>query len=48
VSTGRDRQRIGRQASDDWWAARRALLLRAADPPMAALVDAHPDLDPER
>jgi DNA-3-methyladenine glycosylase II len=46
LSTGRDRQRGDRRARDDRWAAGRAVL-RAADPRMAALVDADPDLDPD-
>jgi HhH-GPD superfamily base excision DNA repair protein len=46
VSTGGARQHGGGRAVVDRWAAGREVL-RAADPRMAALVDADPGLDPE-
>jgi len=46
VSTGDRRGRRGKRAGGDRWAAGRELL-RAADPRMAALVDAKPALDPD-
>jgi hypothetical protein len=46
VSTGGDRGHGGGRAGVDRWAAGRKVL-RAADPRMAALVDADPGLDPE-
>jgi DNA-3-methyladenine glycosylase II len=46
VSTGGGRGHGGARAGVDRWAAGRKVL-RAADPRMAALVDADPELDPE-
>jgi len=46
VSTGRGRGRGGGRAGVDRWAAGRDVL-RAADPRMAALVEADPGLDPD-
>jgi DNA-3-methyladenine glycosylase II len=44
VSTGRGRERGGARDGVDGWAAGRTVL-RAADPRMAALVEADPDLE---
>ena len=46
MSTGRGRKHGAGRAGVDRWAAGRKVL-RAADPRMAALVDADPELDPE-
>ena len=46
MSTGRGRERGGPRAGVDRWAAGREVL-RAADPRMAALVEAEPGLDPD-
>jgi DNA-3-methyladenine glycosylase II len=46
VSTAADKSRHGERAGADRWAAGREVL-RTADPRMAALVDAEPELDPD-